>query len=401
MLGKEHNAGAVALGLLLAFACDSKTTNEVDQARDDDARDRDVDAGTGDSHTPDVTLPRGDDAGTAGSAGSSSGGLAGMGASAGSQGGAAASGGGSAGTPEPTAPSAPAGAMRPPDPEQVTTWDPEECHVPTVAEPSDPVLHELWTLARDYCLSIEEQGCLLVATSSRESLQACSVAEQVDACITEVLQSRQTQILPECDAAWRDSIECGTSATYVSCVDTIGGYPYGPIEACGAESDTLLACVEEYSAWTAVEGSYTTCQSGPGTTDGQCHVSCWTPDHLADLHCSGGEGLPLRCSCSINGHPFNEGSTIYGWVESIYVSDCEDAAKQAADGLCVNRVDCCFQYLYDETEVCTCGPHPAPIGFDSCEALADYAGGEVVDICPQWANAPGSCWPPGAPGCDF
>jgi hypothetical protein len=220
--------------------------------------------------------------------------------------------------------------------------------------------------------------------------------------MTDVLGIRQSQILPECDAAWRDSIECGTSETIQdSCANARIDYPYGPAEACGTASDTLLQCVAEYSTWADVEGSYTNCGYGPGASEGECEVVCRSPDHFSNLDCAGAEGLPLRCSCSINGHPFNEGSTIYGWVESIFVSDCEDAARQAADGLCSNRVDCCFEYLYGDTQVCTCGPHPAPLGFDSCEALASYADGQVVDICPQWADAPGSCWPPGAPGCNF
>lgn len=176
--------------------------------------------------------------------------------------------------------------------------------------------------------------------------------------------------------------------------------PYGPTEACGMESDTLLECEEEYSTRVEVEGSYTTCGYGPGASEGECEVGCWTPDHYSDLHCSGPDGLPMRCNCSINGKPFNEGSTIHGWVESIFVSDCEDAATQAADGLCSNRVDCCFEYFDGTNQVCSCGPHPAPLGFDTCEALANYAEGQVVDICPQWANPPSSCWPPGGPGCE-
>jgi hypothetical protein len=108
----------------------------------------------------------------------------------------------------------------------------------------------------------------------------------------------------------------------------------------------------------------------------------------------------MRCTCSINGHPFNEGSTLSGWVEPIFVSDCEDAATQAADGLCSNRVDCCFEYFDGVNQACFCGPDPAPLGYDSCEALANYAEGQVVDICPQWADPPPSCWPPGPPPCD-
>jgi hypothetical protein len=162
---------------------------------------------------------------------------------------------------------------------------------------------------------------------------------------------------------------------------------------CPDENDALLACVGENSTWGDVEGTYTSCAYGPGVTS-ECEAVCQVGENYATLDCSGPGGVPMRCSCSVNGIPLNEGQILVGTPDPIWVNDCEDAARQAADGLCTSRLDCCFEYSDGQNDLCMCGANPERAGFDSCEALADSVMGHTVDICPQYENPPGTCWPP-------
>jgi hypothetical protein len=160
----------------------------------------------------------------------------------------------------------------------VVTWDPEDCPVPPVASPTDPTEAQWWTLTRDYCVSLGEQGCLSSETSWRGPLDECSVDEQVDACVGDLLSIRHEQVLPECDAAWRDSIECGTSATHDNrCTGASIDFPYGPREACGARSDALLECVEQHSTRIALTKA-TPIRVRTASSLAFCpKLSCWPP----------------------------------------------------------------------------------------------------------------------------
>jgi hypothetical protein len=250
-----------------------------------------------------------------------------------------------------------------------------------------------WTLAREYCETIEAHGCLGAATEGWYTLDNCSDEERIGACLHLVLEIHSGGVLPECENAWSEAIACAAQSFGEGCVFGFD-YPYGPQGTCPEENEVLLACVLEHPSWHDVEGSYTTCFYGAGITT-ECEVVCQVgQEDFATLSCSGPDGVPMRCSCALNGIPLNEGHIPVGTPDPMWVSDCEDAARQAADGMCTSRLDCCFQYSDGANDLCLCGAIPERAGFDSCEALADSVMGHTVDICPQYENPPGTCWPP-------
>lgn len=292
-------------------------------------------------------------------------------------------------------PSTPTSGPPPSDPRDVgeATWDPEACHVPTVEVPSDPSGEVQWTLAREYCEVVEARGCLDDAAYGWHALENCSNEERLGACLHMVLEIHHANIAAECETLWSDAIACATESTWDGCAYSFD-YPYGPPGTCPEKAEALLSCQAEHPNWREVEGSYTTCGYDTAVTNG-CEVLCEVGrDDYATLSCSGPDGVPMRCSCAINGIPLNEGHIPVGTPDPIWVSDCEDAARQAADGLCTSRLDCCFAYHDGRSDVCMCGAIPERAGFDSCEALAASVMGQMVDICPQYEGVPSTCWPP-------
>jgi hypothetical protein len=277
------------------------------------------------------------------------------------------------------------------------TWDAEECHVPAIEPPTDAIAEMQWTLAREYCETIEEHGCLESALYGWHALDNCSEEERIGACLHLVLEIHHGSVFPECEDLWSEAIACAIQSFGEGCLNYGLGYPYGPQGpqgTCPDENDALLACVQEHPSWGYVEGSYTSCNYGPGITT-ECEVVCQIGrEDYATLECGGPDGVPMRCGCAINGIPLNEGHIPVGTPDAMWVDDCEDAARQAADGMCTSRVECCFEYPDGQKTPCICGAIPERAGFESCEALADSVMGHVVDICPQYANPGGSCWPP-------
>jgi hypothetical protein len=110
------------------------------------------------------------------------------------------------------------------------------------------------------------------------------------------------------------------------------------------------------------------------------------------LECGGPAGLPLRCTCSVNG--VSLGDMDFGAERITYVNDCASAAQLAADGTCTNRLDCCVHYVDNGKDECICGSDPTTYGYATCDALAAGVSGEVVSICPQYESPFGTCWPP-------
>lgn len=148
-----------------------------------------------------------------------------------------------------------------------------------------------------------------------------------------------------------------------------------------------------FGAANAAPTCYATCFYGRGP-DSTCDITCSMGTNYAGLTCAGPEGLPQECSCSINGTPLNEGSIAAPTLDPIFITDCADAAQQAADGLCTSRIDCCFEYFDGLYQQCMCGADPSELGYEGCEALSDSVMGTVVELCPGWQiNAP-TCWPP-------
>jgi len=272
---------------------------------------------------------------------------------------------------------------------RVVTWDPHDCHVSAVPAPSDPATLTAWSAARAYCESLSKQGCFVDGILVSVPV-SCSDADRVEACVAQVLWTYPGTMASPCEDAWLKDLACAAASSFEPpfCEGAnILGYPYGPPSSCALENNALVTCAEKNSRWVHVKGTYADCSYAP-TSEPNCAVSCEFGGNDAALTCTGGAGLPKQCGCAVNGH------VIYG-PDPIFVRDCEDAARQAADGLCTSILDCCIKYVDAGQEVCACRD-PRTFGYDSCQAMAKVAQGQIVDICPQLAFDHGACWPPGA-----
>jgi hypothetical protein len=265
----------------------------------------------------------------------------------------------------------------------VATWNPADCHVSPVGQPSDAVAAAQWSAAKAYCETLSRQGCLPVAGSAPMS---CTKDAQVDECIQEVLWTHGAVPAP-CEDAWRADIACGAAASFAApiCAEAhVLGFPYGPAATCAKENEALVACADSASPITTVHGTYTSCTYDKDA-GANCRADCQTRGNSSSLTCYGAEGLPKQCVCSLNGRLAPEGG-------NIFVNSCAEAAQQAADGLCTSLLDCCFVYTDAGKDVCGC-MDPKRYGYDSCQAMVTFAKGRVVDICPEFAPL-GGCWPP-------
>ena len=96
--------------------------------------------------------------------------------------------------------------------------------------------------------------------------------------------------------------------------------------------------------------------------------------------------MPKQCGCAINGHVLVEGddpptsSTI-----------CRGRSTGRRRSLHEpNRL--LYQVCRFGKDVCAC-VDPKRRGYESCQAMATFAQGTIVDICPQLLPI-GACWPP-------
>jgi len=343
-----------ALGIFLTLACGA-TRNVIDHRSEQMAGE----GGEG------VTRP----GGSGGGAGGTPGGSAGSPASAGHAG----TLGGSTGT----------GG-------NAITWDAHDCHPTAVAEPSDATTHLQWAAARDYCAALGRNNCFESGVIT--GVSGCTSDQKVDACVAQALWFHQ-EVAPECEDAWRKDLECGAKATFgeKGCMEAyVVGLPRAPNDTCQQENDALAACTKQSESSQKVLGSYTSC-SYSKVSGSSCWVSCPVGNYTATLTCSGPEGLPQQCGCQLNGHAVT-------FSDPVFVNDCADAARQAADGLCAGQLDCCFSYTDGKQQACMCAD-PATYGYDTCQAMITFAKGTRVDICPELLPDPpsGGCWPPG--GC--
>jgi hypothetical protein len=227
-----------------------------------------------------------------------------------------------------------------------------------------------------------------------EQTAGCPIEQQIIACEENMLLDYAQGILPACDDEWQARWRCWLTAgfEFPQCSPALGSsYP------CQAEVEALIACMNENDPWQSVTGSRATCDYGPGTL-AACEVSCPVGANYFSLECGGSDGLPVYCRCTVNGNGIGDFDNQF--FTTFYASDCRDAATQAANGECVKLLDCCFEYFDGTKDVCLCGSDPAQLGMPSCEAAAEFAGGKVVDICPQYESPPltGACWPPGSCG---
>lgn len=268
------------------------------------------------------------------------------------------------------------------------TWNPQACHVTPVPEPADATAKEQWSLARGFCLALKPE-CIPVSVVS--GIQGCSAELAIEQCVTEVLWFHYQKVSAECEDAWRKDLQCGSqsSVTGAACdaINTSG--PFGSNEKCAEENAALQDCMATHSTDVAVDGSYTTCwYSTAAAAASSCLVTCQLNEYWAALNCSGPPGLPKQCGCTVNGHVLTS-------ENPLFVSDCADAAAQAADGMCTSQLDCCFEYGDLDKQACRCA-FPAEFGYDSCEAMMAVADGRQVSICPELLpDSGGGCWPPG------
>jgi hypothetical protein len=202
-------------------------------------------------------------------------------------------------------------------------------------------------------------------------------------------------VASECEDVWRKDLACGAKSTFVApfCdgAGIFGSTSFGSTEACATENAALLECEQKHTGEVEVAGSYTTCYyPAAAVTASACHVNCQVGQYQVQLDCSGAEGLPKQCGCTINGFALPSSNPVF-------VNSCAEAAQQAADGLCTGKLDCCFEYVDRDKQACIC-VEPAEFGYASCEAMMAAGQGRRVDICPGLLpTSPGTgCWPPGA-----
>lgn len=277
---------------------------------------------------------------------------------------------------------------------RAVTWNPQQCHPTPVAEPTDPTLRPRWDAARAYCETLGKQGCFQFGVIANGG--GCTSEQLLDTCVAQALWFLDESIPPGCEVAWSQVLECGAQASSdpALCQEaSLLSIPTAPNASCAKQNEALVACLQQSGSLdeVAVAGSYTQCHYAR-TSATSCEVRCPVGEQTATLSCSGTDGLPKQCTCQLNGHP----SFAY---DLLFVNDCADAARQAADGLCSGLLDCCFEYIDDTRRSCLCAD-PTRYGYDSCQAMMDVAAGEPVVICPGLLpntsnGAQDGCWPPG------
>lgn len=261
-----------------------------------------------------------------------------------------------------------------------------------IANPT-PEQVERTKLIHDFCTNVVKQCG--DASPRWHAGGICSPAELVLGCEQDLLQEYLV-LGAACDAEWKKWVICGTNATYDTLPECsavgIGQFNGGEVIQCHAEKLAFGDCVHTKGPWKEVTGTYTTCSYNT-LISGPCELFCTVGKNDFGISCSANPGLPLECSCMVNGEVIQEFDGL-GWYGNSYATDCADAAKRAADGRCTSRLACCFQYTNGGKDVCLCGSDPKLLGQPTCQALAEFAGGKVVDICPQYLPTGGNCWPP-------
>ena len=274
------------------------------------------------------------------------------------------------------------------------------CNLPVVdtAAILDGAGAQRFALAQDYCATIVRDDCLEGMGGSSfiaAGAAGCSDDASIVACAQDQLYTYELFMTSPCDTSWTEAMRCLTAAAPdVDCsARGLHSWLVGN-SFCKNEKDALSACLDEHHVEQRVTGTRTTCDYGTGVTN-QCNVWCAVDGRNFLLECGGPEGLPMRCTCDVNGSSL--GDWDLGSAEIIYAADCADAAARAADGACTSRLDCCFQYEDGGATQCACGSDPTSLGFDTCEELAAFADGEVVAGCPN-NGVILPCWPPPCAG---
>ena len=292
------------------------------------------------------------------------------------------------------------------------------CGLPRPAPIANPTAaeQERAALIRGLCNKLAQDGCLDDLGYSEslgwisDQTWSCPVAERITACEQDLMYSYVNQIPPECEQEWQAMVRCETAADHtvreprhLPCTFLDPSKPEGPPpERCLAERTARSSCVEGHPKETFVTGARAECWYARGHLDPSlCTVQCALPDmsgtgkNYFHTECSAPPGLPLFCTCSVNGvgiyRPGGSGSPFSA-------SACPEVARLMADGECIELLDCCFKYTDSTGEYCECMSNDDH-GMPSCSAAAQAAGGEVVDICPQYKSRNFGCWPPWSDVC--
>jgi hypothetical protein len=297
--------------------------------------------------------------------------------------------------------------------------DAGKCKAPLAAPNPNPTPEERarTDVARAYCEAFAGYGCLDLrppGISSRQAKEECSADERLEACVQDVLYQHAFYVAPgataPCDEEWMANLRCSTETDWAAtgksgddlCREMDAFLMTKPASPgpCQVQEQALIDCRDQNQPATEVTGTRATCFYGYSPTNVVCYVTCKVGGNQFDADCSGPPGLPLRCSCHVNGRFLDDFNT------AMVAGDCADAARRMADGECINRTDCCVSY-FDGMERCLCTADPQRV-FDpqhtgetvTCESAAQAAGGTVVDLCPQYAPVdsipPPNCWPPGS-----
>jgi hypothetical protein len=266
------------------------------------------------------------------------------------------------------------------------------CKVPRPVPTSNPTTaeRERAELVRAFCSTLAQYGCIEHYDAQWITPQAtgCSVADKVRACEQDELYLYRELVPEECDDEWRAVMRCAATPEYArACrepVSRLGGserVPGSEPGLCDVEMLALATCRANASSRVVqVTGARTTCSYYRGAQFTTCVVTCVPPTGIPGQFlttCEGPPGLPLNCPCMVNGSMILSGS-------SFFASDCQHAAKLMADGLCVDRLDCCFTAEdLGGGRQCGCSALSSDPP-QTCEAMAADRGGKVVDICPKY-----------------
>jgi hypothetical protein len=270
--------------------------------------------------------------------------------------------------------------------------------------PSTPEEVDRNNLLRSFCTALIDAGCSYSLYGRvSELLASCSRDDRIRACMIDSYNDYYAYVeTPECDALWQAAAQCMAQATSTegcqyppSIIVYLDGDPPKP---CDAEKEAFGA-----SCWNQVNGSVTgsrgLCGYGPSSFSNEvCYVSCQNGEQF-EGRCDGNPGMPLVCTCYLNGHVIWDDALNQG-VEFL-AADCRDVALRMASGTCFETVDCCFTWSGPETppqQHCSCTADPGKLGYDTCEAAAAGWGGHVVDLCPQYTDDP-DCLHPTDAGC--
>ena len=256
------------------------------------------------------------------------------------------------------------------------------CRLPQAPPVSDPTPEQMQraALIHDYCVTLQRDNCIgLIGGQSfiYEQARGCSTEGKIAACELDRRYEYALMIQPPCDDEWQTAIRCMAAQTFTSQDLCIGASLFStPPAACGAEQSALLECTSKNNTWMPVHGAKARCDYSASGTLGGCEVACTLGNNGFLSLCGGPTGLPLRCSCLVNGQELGG----LDWqLTTFYASDCAEAAQRIADGAwCINRLDCCLKWTEGGKELCQCGSETG------CAQAAETRGATRVEKCPQY-----------------